>query len=302
MDASLTFRPPLRRGVIFHAGLVLIFGGAGGYSLLLGQSEGGNAYFVLLLIIAILLFIPIPILVYRGYALLQAAYILEREGLRIRWGLRVEDIPLPDVEWVRPAAELGFDLPLPFLRTPGAILGTRNVEGLGVVEFLAADADRILLVATPQRVFAISPSDPGSFQKAFQRSMELGSLTPLLAYSSRPAAFLASVWEDHTARGLMLAGLLFTLGLYVLVGVLIPGRENVALGFYSDGSVIAFGQPSRLLLLPVLASFTFVADFIGGLFFYRRQGTRAIAYILWASTLLTPLLMAIAIIFLIRAG
>jgi len=44
-------------------------------------------------------------------------------GLRLRWGLRAEDIPLPEIEWIRPASDLGFHLPKPFLSMPGALLG-----------------------------------------------------------------------------------------------------------------------------------------------------------------------------------
>ena len=54
-------------------------------------------------------------------------------------------------------SDLAFDLPLPRIWWAGAILGMKEVEGLGPVEYMAADTSNLLLVAAPEMVFAISP-------------------------------------------------------------------------------------------------------------------------------------------------
>ena len=76
--------------------LILWAGGGLAFWSSLRQDSGSNVIFYLML--SVFLLAPTPLLLYRLYALLQASYTLERDGLRIRWGLRGEDIPLPRSE------------------------------------------------------------------------------------------------------------------------------------------------------------------------------------------------------------
>ncbi|GAP15642.1 protein containg bacterial PH domain [Longilinea arvoryzae] len=293
------FPPPRKRGLITLSSVIVVCGLAGTACLLFSMQQQVGALFVIFLLLTILFYVPIPLAAYRAYALTNASYTLERDGLRLRWGLRAEDIPLPEIEWVRPAAELGFRLPLPLLAFAGGLLGARILPELGLVEFVASEEKNLLLVATPRKVYAISPADPGAFVHAFQRAIELGSLAPLPAYSSQPEAFLARVWRDAPARLLLLTGLGLTLGLLVLASLLIPGRAQISLGFNPAGLPLEAGPAARLLLLPVLAAFCYVADLILGLFFYRNDPQRPVAYLLWVAGVLTPLLLIFAVIGLV---
>jgi len=298
-STSSPFLPPRRRGMIFHglAGLMLFLGSAVCMATAIQQQVGG--VFVLLLLLSMALFAPLPVVFYRGYALMNASYTLERDGFRIRWGLRAEDIPLTEIEWVRPAAELGFRLPLPLFNWPGAILGGRSLPELGLVEFLASETANLLLVATPDKVFVISPQDVRGFVQAFQNVFEMGSLTPLKPYSARPAAFARRVWDERPARMFLMAGLFLTLALLVLVSLVIPGQTGVSLGFDPTGRPFPQVPPEQLLLLPVLAIFAFMANLAGGLFFYRRDEDRPVAFVLWITSAFTPLLFIIAVILLV---
>ena len=183
-----------------------MFGGLGGAALppLFAATKEFTGFpqstFVVLLLLTILFYLPIPMAIYRAYALANAAYTLERDGLRLRWGLRAEDIPLPEIEWIRPASDLGFHLPKPFLSMPGALLGARGLSELGTVEFVASEEKTLLLVAASRKIYAISPADPDAFLQSFQRAIELGSLAPLPSYSSQPVAFVARVWRDVSVR------------------------------------------------------------------------------------------------------
>ncbi|TLM81522.1 MAG: hypothetical protein FDZ75_07860, partial [Actinobacteria bacterium] len=199
VSTASVFPPPRRRGMILFSAAVAVLGLAGTACLVFALQQQVGAMFVVLLLLAILCYVPIPLAVYRAYALLNASYTLERDGLRLRWGLRAEDIPLPEIEWVRPAAELGFHLPLPVLAFPGGLLGARGLPELGTVEFVASEEKNLLLVATRHKIYAISPADPGAFVQSFQRAIELGSLAPLPSYSSQPVAFVARVWRDVPA-------------------------------------------------------------------------------------------------------
>jgi hypothetical protein len=239
------------------------------------------------MLVALLAFSPLPILFYRLYGLLTATYILRRDGLLIRWGLRREDIPLNQIEWVRPANELGFRLPLPWLRWPGAILGNRRGNELGLVEFMAGDTAHLILIATSQKVFAISPKDMKGFMAFFQQLNELGSLTPLEAQSVYPRVLIGRVWEDRLARILILGSLGVGLALLAAVAVSIPNLTNIT---WTDPGGTAPAE--RLLLLPILGGLIWFFDLLSGIFLYRKGGDlRLAAYLIWGSSALTCLLL-----------
>jgi len=294
----LLFYPPRQQGLILHIGAALLLAIVDAVSFFYAAQQAVGSYFVLLLLLSLALLAPLILVCYRGYALAQAHYALERDGLRLRWGLRAEDIPLPDVEWVRPASDLAFRLPLPFLPAPGSLLGTVNVPDLGPVEFMAADLSSLLLIATPRKVYAISPADPHSFVAAFQRVMEMGSPSPFPPVTTLPAAYLQSVWSNRPARYLNLTGLLLTVALFVMVGLVIPSHSSIALGWTSNGLPVESGPPERLLLLPVLGTFTYVLDLLLGLYLYRFLPLRPVSFLLWVGALITPILLIIAVAYM----
>ncbi len=295
METQATFPPARRLGLIFHAAAgVILLGAAVLVFLQVFQRETGQM-FISGVLLSVLLACPVPLLIYRGYALAQASYFLDRDGLRIRWGLRADDIPLPHIEWVRPADELGFHLPLPFLQWPGAVLGRRNVQGLGLVEFIASDVRRLLLVATPEKIYAISPADDRNFVRTYRHIIELGSLTPIASRSILPAAFLQRVWTDRLARWMIIAGIGMTFLLLAAVILLIPTHSTIFLGYNAARQPLEPVSPDRLLLLPFLGGVLYVIDLLAGLFFYRLNDQRLVAYILWGSSSLLPLLLLLAV-------
>ncbi len=234
---------------------------------------------------------PTPLLLYRLYALAQASYLLERDGLRIRWGLRGEDIPLTQIEWIRPANELGFPLRIPLTSSPGAYLGLIRVEGLGLVEYIASDIQTMLLVATPNKVYVISPADPNAFMRSFRRVFELGSLSPLPSYSVRPAVFVERVWADRPARIMLLAGFVLTVALFLLVSLRIPTLASISLGFDAAKQPLEAGPPESLLLLAVLGGFAYMLDLLSGLFLYRHPTSKPVAYLLWGASVAVSILL-----------
>jgi hypothetical protein len=275
--------------------VILALALAGGYFFLRATQDPAGLDFMLHMLIALVILIPLPLFAYRFYALLTAYYVLQRSGLQIRWGLRREAIPLNDIEWIRPADELGFRLPLPWLRWPGAVMGNRQVSELGQVEFMAADTAHMILVATPEKVFAISPADPNRFTAVFRQVNELGSLDPLEAQSLYPKVFLGRVWEDRLARRLVLPGLGVGLVLLAVVAFAIPHLGTIA--WTTPGST---APAERLLLLPVLDGMLWLVDLGFGLFLYRRGADlRIAAYLLWGSSVVTGVLLLIASLLLI---
>ncbi len=290
------FLPSRRSGFIFQGVILFILGVSGGLSFWASLRQDIGSDLVLYLVLSVLLLAPTPLLLYRIYSLSQATYTLERDGLRIRWGLRAEDIPLPQIEWVRPASELGFALRMPWTSTPGAFLGTIRVEGLGAVEYVASDMHTMLLVATPYKVYAISPADPKAFIRAFRRMIELGSLSPLPSYSARPVVFVERVWNDRPARYMLIGGLILTVTLFLLVSLRIPSMGSVALGFDAARQPYKSGPAESLLLLAVLGGFAYALNLLAGLFFYRRETSRPVAYLLWGASVTALLLLLVGAI------
>ena len=302
MQDEFAFRPDRRMGLIFHIAASLLFALASLLGLWQASQASIGLMFMLYLLPVLAAVIIVPILAYRVYALQTAVYILEREGIRVHWGLRSEDIPMDDVLWVHPADELSAPLPLPVLRWPGSVLGKRHLAGGGKVEFLAGNLRDMLYIATPSGGIVISPAAPDRFLETFQRFTEMGSLSPLPARSVYPAFLLARVWSSRLARVLLLTCVLLGLALLVWVSLSIQGRSEMHLGFQPDGSPGDLVPAVRLMLLPILNSFFFLVALFLGMLFFRREDSRPMAYILWMVSVLTSLLFLLAVYFILKSG
>jgi hypothetical protein len=295
------FLPARKKGLLVMGCTALLLLIASGMAFYLSYAATTGLEVILWIIVGALLAMLILLLIYRGYALITASYDVRRESLKIKWGLRSEEIPTGDIEWVRPARDLAFSLPLPRIWWAGAILGVKEVEGLGPVEYLAADASGLLLVAAPDMVFAISPEDEAGFLRAFRHASELGSLSPTLPQSVQPSLLLGRIWQDRTSRWLILAGLGVVIILLVFVTAFIPTLESINFGFTPSGTAtLEPTSPERLLLLPVLNALAWMADLLAGLYYFRHEEKRPMAYLLWGSSVLLGLILTIGVFMIVK--
>ena len=138
-EETYVFEPPQREGIIFHVVVILLLVAAAITLFSQATQAELGPFFLFYLLGSTSLALPLPFLIYRLLSLRRAAYILERDGIRLQWGLRVEDIPITEVLWVRLVEDLERPLALPWLRLPGSIVGTRRHMGQ-VVEFMASEA------------------------------------------------------------------------------------------------------------------------------------------------------------------
>jgi hypothetical protein len=266
MSEKQVFTPPKTTGLILHILLLVLL--LGGITVLLYMAFARTSgVFLPLYILGILILL----------ALLHARYEVERDGLRIRWGLRSEDIPLTEVMYVGTVDELETPIRLPRFAFPGAILGANSHPELGHVEFLSSQAANFVIIETVDESLVLSPENPRDFVNRFQRLIEMGSLTPIEAHTALPAAYLRQLISDPLSRLLILLGLGFTILLLVLSSILV--------------SISGTTTPGRLLLQPVLSLFFTVVDLVGGAFYYRKEETRLISYALWAASALTAVLL-----------
>ena len=237
------FPPDRQLGLFIHTVMIAILVAVSIFGLVNLSKASVGLFFVLYLLMALLAFVPIPFLGYRAYALLRADYYIDRDSLAMLWGLRIEDIPLTDIEWVRPASDLTQPLLLPHLRLPGAILGTRRHPDLGLVEFIASNPRNLILIATSKRIFAISPRNAAGLVQTFARATEMGSLTPTAAKSIYPSFIITQAWDSRIARLLWIIGTLLNLGLIAGVSLLIPSLTQIPFGF------TLFGAPNEVVVL-----------------------------------------------------
>lgn len=293
------FPPPKRRGLIVHGTILTVLTVVTIVGFVNLSRADVGPQFLIALLVSLLSFAPLPFFAYRAYSLWRADYHMDRDSLAINWGLRVEDIPLTDIEWMRSADDLTRPLALPSLPIPGGLLGMKRHPDVGVVEFLASDVNKLLLVATAKRVFVISPDDPAGLTQTFARATELGSLAPVEAKSVYPSFVVTQAWESGLARYLWLTALFLNLGLFIWASLIIPTTPRVALGPQFIGSALETVPSSQLIIFPIASLLLAMAGWIAGLYFYRWDRERVLAFIVWGSSTFTSLLFLIAVLFII---
>jgi hypothetical protein len=304
MNASTVFHPGRARVIRVTLALIGLLLGAAGWSLWRASlAELGLPFFLLLLPVAAAL-LGVPVLAYLTYAVYRAAYRLERDAIYLQWGLRAEDLPIEAVLWVHAAAGLASPQSAPWSALPGTPLAVRQVPGLGEVEYLAAPGEPLVFIATPRRVYAISPADPTAFLADYARLTEYGALTAVPPRSIYPTLFIGRVWGVRTARRLLTGGFALNLLLTGAIALAVGSRERVLFGAGSSlGASVPAAPAVRLFLLAVLSTAVFLVNALLGLFFFRRGDVQPevtprphdLAYLLWLTGLLTPLLFLIGL-------
>jgi hypothetical protein len=299
---TIEYPPPRQRGVSIHVTLIVALAVITAVAAWLATNEPIGLRFTLYILAAGLAFTPLSFLIYRLYSLQRGSYSLDRDKLTITWGLRLEQIPVADIEWVRPRSALARPLLLPFFCLPGSVLGHRRVPELGLVEFIASEAGPLLLVSTRTRIIAISPADPVGFVQNLQNAMEMGSLSPAAAESVFPTFVVGEAWRSPLARFLWLAGLFLNIGLLAWVSALAPTLGPIPLGFLPSGAPGERVPGVGLILLPVLSIFLSALGWVLGLVFHRRPNQHALAHLLWVGSVLTSILFLIAVLFIVSVS
>jgi hypothetical protein len=294
VNDTFTFHPPRRLGNIFHAGMIVVLILAALWGLYQAAYDFGPNFLFHLLPIMLAIFL-VPFLVYRWSALQNAVYILERDEIRLQWGLRVEIIPTNNILWIRPSSDLLESIRLPWLRWYGSVVGTRRFTKEISIEFMASQTRNLILIGTYDKVFAVSPSDPKGFLQSYQRLTELGSLIPPRSRSLRPTFILTQIWNSKAARIFLALGIGLSLVLVMWVGYIAPTRGQISLGFTPDGIPREPIDGIRLMLLPLLNTIFFVISFLGGIYFFRNEKHRPVSFLLWGNSIIVAGLFLFAV-------
>jgi hypothetical protein len=244
-------------------------------------------------------------LAYGSFGLLRSRYAVSRNAVVVVWGDRRIVLPMALLDEVRSGAELDVPALRPRALTwPGLLVGTNHVQGLGEVEFLAAaGGPGLVLLRHAQNWLAISPENPQAFLAALESCRAEGPAEPVEPVSVLPAVQRWDLFGDRLALALIGLGALSVL---LLVGylALVAGQlpPQIALHFDGRGQPDRFGPPTGLLILPLIAALTWVANTAAGLWLHRRPGERAAAYLLLGATLFVQALVWVATVGLLTAG
>jgi hypothetical protein len=299
MDERITFYPSKRVGTIFHITLMLIFSGAGIWGISGVASAEMAPQLLPYLALIILFLIMVPYLFYRLYALHRSAYILERGGITLHWGWRSVTLPMDQINWVYKDDDLEIAPRPPALHWPGAVTGIRKFQRGPEVEFMASRGRNLVIISANNRYYAISPLLVEEMTSTYQELIELGAIFTLTGESIQPNLVITEIRENRLGLGMILAGGLLNVSLLIWVLQIIPSRESISLGFRPDGLLREPLESVRLILFPILNSSAFLANLILGLFMFRNEENRALAYLLWGAGILTALLFHLGLVFIL---
>lgn len=295
--------PPIRKkGLIYHSVLIGLVTIIALFSLVQIITSEVGLFLSLNIVLLILSGIFIPILAVRLYGLYKANYRLDRNFLQVDWGLRMERIPVSDIEWVKHISAFRDPVRMPVFRIPGGILGELTDRNLGKVEYLAADMEHLVLVGTAKMVFAVSPEDTTHFIQAFNRIFEMGSLEVGQGNSQYASMVIVGAWNSQLNRFAWILNLLLNISFFLWVSLIAPGYSSIALGFNVLDNVVDRVPGQQLILLPTLSIFLSIFAFILGLIFYQNPKRQLLARMVWMANVLLTLLFLASLIFILPTG
>lgn len=298
MTERYIFHPPRNKGSVFHLLIIAVLTALGIWGIWQTANAEVAPQLLMYLIPIALFLLLVPFLIYKFYALHRSQYILERDGLILQWGWRTETIPMDQIEWIHRAEDLNAPLKLPLIRWPGSVVGRRGFARGPAIEFLASRGKPLVVIAEADRYYAISPLEVDSFIDTYHHLAELGSLNPLLEQDTHPTFLITQLWKQRVNLILTLAGLGLTVSLFVWALLVIPNRQEVSLGFSPQGIPHQPLPSIRLILLPILCTISYFGNLVIGLFLYRRERNRSLAYFLWGSSLFIGLVFHISMYFI----
>jgi len=299
MEDNYTFYPSKQLGTIIHLLLMLIFSAAGVWGIW-GVSNVEVAPQLLPYIALIVLFLAtVPYLIYTFYALHRSEYILERGGIILNWGWRTESIPIEEVDWIYRVEDLETAPHLPIIHWPGAVTGVRRFQRGPEVEYISSSTKGLVIIAASERYYAISPRQVNEFISAYHELTELGAISPISPESVQPALILSEVIKIKPILWILFGGGLLNISLLIWTLLVIPSRVLVPLGFTPGGVPHDSLDSVRLVLFPILNTTAYLANLILGLFLFRNQENRFLAYLLWGASVVIAILFHIGMIFIL---
>ncbi len=281
----------------------------------------------------IVLLATIPVLVLVGYltrSLPQACYHIESDALIIEWGGLIQTIPLAHIRALLWGRDLGQVRHFRGLRWPGFYIGQGEImyrQRVYPIRFYATrpPAQQLLLV-TDNLTYAVSPWDMENF-KACVEALQATILSPRATTSdvgaqdahavgerdahsrqdglrsrtptspSQPFVLDWPIWQDQTAHLLLLLPTFVNLLLFAYLTIIYSRLPTpLAIQFDAAGQALRLRQPLILFTLPLAGLAAILGNSVAGWLFYQWRREKALAYLIWAASLVVQIAIWVAVL------
>jgi hypothetical protein len=148
--------------------------------------------------------------------------------------------------------------------------------------------------------FAISPQSVDEFILTFRSLSEMGTLAPLESISTKPALFLNEITSQRPLLIIFLTGGLLNISLLIWTLLIIPTRDTISLGFSPQGIPHEGLESVRLILFPIINTTAYLGNLVLGLFLFRNEVNRILAYVLWGGSILVALIFHLGMVFILN--
>ena len=290
------FKPIAQKGLILHGISIISLLGLVSVLIIPLFNQVFGFMFIAYLLSAILIAIPIPFLVYRSYALFHADYILERDGIRLKWGMRLEDIPMSQIQWIQKASEYKSPIRYPFFSIPGAFIGTVKQKNNLPIEFIASEKKNLVLIGLDHKIYAVSPIEVENFMLVFSEQLEYGSLDEIIPQSIHPSLMITQIFRLPRMSWIILAGFILNLLLLFLSGLASTQYTTVHIGYNVLGMLSEPIPATQLMILPILSLLFFFGSILISGIAYREKSRGKLVYLLQTSNIITCILFLITLV------
>lgn len=231
------------------------------------------------------------------YCVATLGYVIERDTLTIRWGLRRVVIPIDTILRMVPGRTLDA-AKVSGLNWWGCHVGSADVKRIGYTLFYSThgSADEVLYVHTTQESYALTVIDQAAFAEEIQARAAMGTVMEHVQRSAATGVAAFPFWRDRVAIGATLLSAMATLVLCGYVFARYPGLPQVVqLHFPALGGVVRVGDKGELLRIAYLGATVLGVNTVLGVVVHARE--RAAGLWLLASTgMIQAVLLAAAIV------
>ncbi|MBI1886443.1 MAG: hypothetical protein HYS09_09075 [Chloroflexi bacterium] len=240
---------------------------------------------------AVGLFVLALVFAFWAYACASLHYVLDGNGLAVRWGLIRHRVPLGQISDLT----IGRGEQRPHLRGLswwGHHVGPGSVEGLGEVLFFSTHRvpEELVYVRTAETTYGLSPQDPGRFAATLKRLRKNAPAEEETQEVERNWLASHPIWSDRIAQSLALVALLMNIGLFGYLFAVYPGlNSQIAIEFPPLGQITTLDSKRELLKLPATALALLAVNLLAAVGLQRRE--RAGTYLLLTGNIFLQLLL-----------
>ncbi len=229
-----------------------------------------------------------------AWACSSMRYVLDHQGLSIRWGPVTHFLPMSSITAVTPGkAEMRPRIS--GVGWWGYHIGSGDVEGIGPVVFFSThrSARELVYVRTASVAYGLSPQDPERFAAEIERFQSANNEAgPAEATIHREQIAAHPIWADRIAQYLALGAIAVNVALWGYVLAVYPDLNNeITIEFPPVGDITTLRARSEILTIPATASVILVVNLLAGLIFEWKE--RAATYLVLGATLFFQVLFFI---------